>query len=257
MDYEDLYSDLQKREKDLRDQLCGAQRLYKAITRETDSGDLKSAARDIGALEDLLQQGLRTVAEFRAAVGGFDARAYFEGGDFETQLLQRCAEGGVDVKGTSPVYEMFPYRVRLDVENQDIYLNRKKVQCMRPQSFVTTVRAGQDKLSRAPFNAQSFAGELCDAYELALLKEKKHMGADVYLSSLYKLLAPMGRYRKDYDQNAFAFDLARLYNAGVEDTKSGKRFQFGPSRNNSKAIRILDREGQERYLATICFYMPE
>ena len=39
-----------------------------------------------------------------------------------------------------------------------------------------------------------------------------------------------------------------------------KRFQFGPGRDQSKSIRILDRDGKEQYLATICFYggpLPE
>ena len=40
----------------------------------------------------------------------------------------------------------------------------------------------------------------------------------------------------------------------VEETKNGRKFQFGPSRNNGKAIRILDRDGQEQFLATIRFY---
>ena len=75
-----------------------------------------------------------------------------------------------------------------------------------------------------------------------------------YLTNIYKVLAPMSRFRKDYDQNNFAFDVARLYASDVEETKTGRKFQFGPSRNNEKAIRILDKEGKEQFLATIRFY---
>ena len=96
--------------------------------------------------------------------------------------------------------------------------------------------------------------ELADAYDLAVVKLKKRPESDIYLTSIYKLLAPMSRFRKDYDQHSFAFDLARLYMSDVEQTKNGKRFQFGPSRNNGKAIRILDKEGQEQFLATIRFF---
>jgi hypothetical protein len=64
----------------------------------------------------------------------------------------------------------------------------------------------------------------------------------------------MSRFRKDYDQQSFAFDLARLYLADEITLKDGRKFQFGPSRNNKKAIRILDSLGQERYLATIRFF---
>ena len=65
----------------------------------------------------------------------------------------------------------------------------------------------------------------------------------------------MSRFRKDYDQQSFAYDLARLYNSGEEATKSGRRFQFGPSKNNSgKSFRILDNNGKEQFLSMICFY---
>ena len=30
----------------------------------------------------------------------------------------------------------------------------------------------------------------------------------------------MSRFRKEYDQQSFAFDLARLYTSGIEETKS-------------------------------------
>lgn len=172
-------------------------------------------------------------------------------------MLSVCDEEGIDTRGDFPVYEMFPYRVKLDTENQDIYLDRKKIQCMRPKSFVELVKKGQEHLNKASFNAQTFVNELAEAYDLAVIKAKKQPGYDIYLTSLYKFLAPMSRFRRDYDQQSFAFDLARLYSSDVQETRNGRRFQFGPSRNQNKAIRILDRNGQEQYLSTICFYERE
>lgn len=77
------------------------------------------------------------------------------------------------------------------------------------------------------------------------------------MSSLYKFLAPMGRFRREYDQQSFAFDLAKLYNSDEDTPKKGRRFQFGPSRDGRKSIRILDKDGKEQYLATICFFHEE
>ena len=60
-------------------------------------------------------------------------------------MLAACEEQGVDVRGEFPVYEMFPYRVKLDTENQDIYLDRKKVQCLflniRGGNIVFTIKS--------------------------------------------------------------------------------------------------------------------
>lgn len=254
MNYEDLYQALQPQEKSIKDSLASLQKLYKTINKETENGDLKNLSKDLytmlentAALSNILKEAADTVSSF-------DTAAYFESGDFAEQMLDICHEKNVDVRGDSPIYEMFPYRVKLDMENQDIYLDRKKIQCMRPQSFVDLVKNGQDRLNKASFNAQAFAGELADAYETAVLKQKKQSGCDLYLTSLYKVLAPMSRFRKDYDQQSFAFDLSRLYASGIDETKNGRKFQFGPSRLNNKAIRILDQNGQEVFLATIRFF---
>lgn len=256
MNYEELYAELQPLEKKLKDMNASAQKYYKTIVKDTESGDIKDLNKMLASFDELMGQQASVIAAIRTAVEGFDSRAYLESGEFVRQMLAVCQEKGVDVTGEYPVFEMFPYRVKFDTENQDIYLDRKKVPSLRPLSFVQTVKAGQDKLTKANFNAASFLNELSDAYDLALLKMGKAEGYDLYLTTLYKFLVPMGRSRKEYDQQSFAFDLARLYMkmSEVERTKNGRRYQFGPSRNNGKAIRILDQEGREQFLATICFF---
>lgn len=254
MNYEDFYAELLPQEKAVKERLALLQKLFKAVGKETENGDIKSLVRDLGAMAEASESLLSVLKEMDGTVSGFDTRSYFESGEFAEQMLAGCAEKGVNVRGEFPVYEMFPYRVKLDAENQDIYLDRKKVQCMRPQSFVDIVKAGQEKLNKASFNALTFVSELSDAYDLAVLKLNKRPESDIYLTSLYKFLAPMSRFRKDYDQQSFAFDLARLYASEIEETKNGRKFQFGPSRNQNKAIRILDKDGQEQYLATIRFF---
>lgn len=254
MNYEDLYLALQPQEKSVKDNLAALQKLFKALGRETENGDVKSLTRDINTMAETAAALSSLLEEIKDTVSSFDTTSYFESGDFAEQMLAACQEEHVDVRGDSPIYEMFPYRVKLDMENQDIYLDRKKVQCMRPRSFVELVKNGQAKLNKASFHAQTFASELSDAYDLAVLKLRKQPGADLYLTNLYKFLAPMSRFRKDYDQQSFAFDLARLYASGIEETKNGRKFQFGPSRVGGKSIRILDHNGQEVFLATIRFY---
>lgn len=257
MNYEEMYQNLQPDQKSVKDSLASLQKLYKAVCKESESGDVKSLLRDLTVMQETAAQLTAFLGSLKETASGFDTAAYFESGDFAAQMLAACEEKGVDVRGEFPVYEMFPYKVKVDAENQDIYLDRKKVQCMRPRSLVDTVKAGQEKLNRASFNAGTFVNELADAYDLALLKLNKQAGYDMYLKSLYKFLAPMSRFRKDYDQQSFAFDLARLYMSDTEETKSGRRFQFGSSRNQDKAIRILDKEGKEQFLATICFFDAE
>ena len=51
MNYEDFYQDLQPYEKSVKDSLSSLQKLFKAVSRETESGDVKSLARDLNAME--------------------------------------------------------------------------------------------------------------------------------------------------------------------------------------------------------------
>lgn len=254
MNYENLYQKLQPGQKSLKESLASLQKLQKSLCREVESGDIKNVIRDLSAMKEAVGLLTKALESLEESVEDFDAKTYFENGEFAEQMIEICKEKGVDVRGEFPVYEMFPYRVKVDAENQDLYLDRKKVQCMRPQSFVDIVQKGQEKLNKANFNALTFVNELSDAYDLAVLKGRKREHADIYLTNIYKVLAPMSRFRKDYDQQSFAFDVARLYASGVEETKNGRKFQFGPSRNNDKAIRILDKDGKEQFLATIRFY---
>jgi hypothetical protein len=258
-DYEELLKQVLPSEKDLKDKISNLQKLFKSLSKDLDKGDLKSWTRDIGAMRSLLQEKEALLASMQDQVDNFGIRSYVENGDFAEQMLGHCEHLGVDVKGDFPTYEMFPFRVRVDAENLDLYLDRKRIQCLRPLTFVQGVKANRDKLLRASFDPRSFVKELAAAYDLALLKQNQGKTqaatvADIYLKSLYDFLTPMRRFRKDYDQQSFAFDLARLYASELHSTEDGRQFQFGPSRNINKAIRILDQDGREQYLATIRFF---
>ena len=187
----------------------------------------------------------------------FDEKEYFESGRFAEEMLSCFEEEGLDVIGQSPVYEVFPYRIRIDAENQEIYQDRKKISTMRPLAVAKTVSANRTRLMKSNFNESRFVEELSNAYDLTVLRMGKQRNPDILLSNIYKTLVPMSRFRKDYDQYSFAFDIARLYSSGLEETKSGRRWQFGHSREAKNTIRILDADGNEQFLATIKFFDAE
>ncbi|MEA1962556.1 MAG: hypothetical protein U9N81_15045 [Bacillota bacterium] len=258
-DYEELFKQVLLSEKDLKDKIRNLQKLFKSLSKDLDKGDLKSWTQDIAAMRSLLQEQESLLTSMQGQVDDFGVRSYVENGDFAEQMLDYCQSLGVDVKGDFPNYEMFPFRVKVDTENLDLYLDRKRVQCLRPQAFVQKVKTNRDKLLRVSFDPRVFIKELAAAYDLAFLQQNKDKSqatsvGDIYLKSLYNFLTPMRRFRRDYDQQSFAFDLARLYASDLHSTEDGRQFQFGPSRNINKAIRILDQDGREQYLATIRFF---
>lgn len=254
MDYESLYREYQYIEKNLKDQIKGLVKLQKSIAKGMESGELAKSRSDLSQLQTVNETTSESIDGLKGVLLGFDSREYIESGLFASQFLEQCREAGIDVIGEFPVYEMFPYRVRISVEEEAVYLDRKKYALLRPKSLVALIKSSQEKLYKASFNAASFANELAAAYDLAELSNPKKAGGDVYLTTLYKYLVPMARSRKEYDQQSYAFDIARLFDSEEVELKGGRRYQFGPSRNNNKALRILDREGREHYLATIRFF---
>ena len=128
--YEDLYNTLQPMEKALKDSAAAVTRLQKAIQKNTDSGNLTEVRKSLEALTEAAALLQDRISETASAVDAFDTKTYFADGDFTRQLLESCADKGVDVRGETGVYEMFPFRVRItgDGESEgEVYINRKKL----------------------------------------------------------------------------------------------------------------------------------
>lgn len=256
MNYEELYAELTALEKDLKDSVNSVTRSNKKIVKSIDAGtlsDMKKELQQLLAAADLLKE--RAVA-FDKAANAFDTREYFASGDFTSQLLEACAERNIDVIGEKGVYEMFPYKVRVygdDEHPEEVWINRKKLPSFRPSAVADTVKQGQDKLYKASFNEASFMNELADAYDTTCLKSGSRNGSTIALTRIYKTMTPMARARKEYDMQAFSFDLARLYEAGPDAwmTKSGRAFAFGTSRDGKNGIRVLSRTGVESFITTL------
>ncbi|MDE6942296.1 MAG: hypothetical protein K2P40_15325, partial [Lachnospiraceae bacterium] len=130
MNYEDFYQDLQPQQKGVKDGLASLQKLFKAVSRELEGGDVKNLAKDLEIMAQTVAAVSESVAAMKTAADGFDAKGYFESGEFAEQMLAACAEQGVDDRRQNPVNEMYPYRVTMHVENQDLYLARRKVQSL-------------------------------------------------------------------------------------------------------------------------------
>ena len=133
-------------------------------------------------------------------------------------------------------------------------MNRKKVASFRPAEVADTVKKGQDKLNKVKFNDASFMKELAEGYDATCKKDDRiRYGARISLTKIYKTMVPMARSRREYDAQAFAFDLSRLYELGTDHwvTKDGRRFDFGTSRDGKTGIRVLSKTGVESFISDI------
>ncbi len=259
MNYEELFAALDPLGKNLKESVSSVTKLQKTILKDADTGNLADMKKSLEALKKAAALLEDRIDEYEAASAGFDAEDYFMSGDFAKQLLDSCVEKGVDVKGEKGIYEMFPYKIRIAAENQEVFMDRKKLASCRPSYIAETIRAGQEKLNKAVFKPAPFLAELADAYEITCLRSDARIGSSQMLNKIYKNLALMARARKEYDMQAFAFDLARLYAAGPDEwvvQKTGRRYTFGTSREG-QGIRVLGKTGTETYIATFSMMNTE
>ena len=256
IDYEELYNKMQPVGKEMKAAAASAVRCQKAVSKDADNGNLISLKKNLETLDEAAKQLQNLVEVLKEEVESFDVRTYFADGDFTKQLLEACENRDIDVRGEMGVYEMFPYKVRItgDKENDgEVYIDRKKQASVRPVFVADTIKAGQEKLNKAKFNAQAFMDELADAYETTCLKTGARIGSTQKLDKIYKIMTPMSRARKEYDKQAYAFDLARIYEKGTDAwiTKSGVRYYFGTSRDGKSGIRVLSSTGVESFINTL------
>lgn len=256
MNYEELYVQLTALEKDLKDSVGSVTRMNKRIAKETETGNLSEVRKNLDQLSEAITLLKERTDKIDETLGAFDTKEYFVSGEFTKQLLQACEERQIDVKGERGIYEMFPYKVRIygdEEHSEEVWINRKKIASVRPAAVADIIKTGQAKLYKANFNATAFINELADAYDTICLKSGSRIGATISLTKIYKAMTPMARARKDYDMQAFAFDLAKLYEAGPENwvTKGGRSFVFGTSRDGKNGIRVIGSTGVESYITTI------
>jgi hypothetical protein len=258
MDYEVLLAAYTETQEQLKACLAQQQKLLKRIGKSMEAGDLKSAVKDTALFDALSRDTAQMIETITNTENSADMAEYLESGDFAAQLVAACEARGIDIIGEEGSYEIFPYRLKINAAEEEVLINGKKTPGLRPLAIASLLETGRSKLLAANFNPEKFAAELAAAYDIAVVHTAKgktpKTDADVYLSTLYKYLAPMARFRKDYGMQSYAFDIARLYSAGDVSLADGRRIQFGPSRNNNRAIRILDSYGKEYFLATVRFF---
>lgn len=254
--YDDLLTSLQPAQKLLKDASAAAVRMQKNLQKNVDTGNLTEAKKNLATLAEAITQLNSAVEDAQASISGFNIQEYFASGEFTRQLLDACETRNIDVKGEKGVYEMFPFKIRVlgdDERAAEVYMDRKKIPSYRPSYVADTIHASQEKLYSANFKEIQFITELAEAYDVTCLKTNARIGSTQALNKIYKSMVPMARSRKDYDMQAFAFDLARLYEAGQDAwiAKDGRRFTFGTSRDGVSGIRVLSKTGVETYISTL------
>ena len=170
--YEALYAELNDAEKKMNSAVAEAKKQAAAILKATEGGDLKGLEKSLGDLAAALSAQSEKLEEIKASLSSFDKTAYISQGDFKQQILDECEKQNVDVKETGGnVLEMFPNKVTINPESQDVSVDKKKLSCLRPSALVSYVKKEQEKMGKASFNEQRFIEDVYIAYEACIALE--------------------------------------------------------------------------------------
>jgi hypothetical protein len=224
-------------------------RLGKAAA-EGDMRGVETTLRDLQALP--MEEPLRAAVE---AAGAFDPRSYLEKG-FAEDFEAACREAKLPLEGYFPSYFVFPLPVRVDQEGPSVMINRKRVGSLRPSALVAAIQEERDRLERSPFNAGEFIGALFSAWErmnaVQAIQKDVRVRQPQPLKQVYRELAPFARWRRDYPESFFAYDIQRLLLSN-EMRHGAWQCSFERGRAGANALRLVDREGQERLITTVNF----
>lgn len=225
-----------------------AGRLSKAIQ----TGDVRTAEASLRDLEALRVR--EPLDEAAKALRAFEPKAYLEN-DFPKEFDQACRDRGISLEGYFPTYSVFPFSVRVDADTSTVLINKKRVGTLRPAVLAAQILAERELLERSPFNAGDFLGALYRMWDRLNLQSTARVvdiKQPVALKKVYQELVPLRRFRQDYPESFFAFDVQRLLTSGQME-HDGRRCQLERGRTAAGAIRLIDRQGQERLISTVDF----
>jgi hypothetical protein len=223
------------------------------LTKAVADGDMRTVEATIRDLQALPLDETLTAAS--NALEAFNYREYLSDG-FAADFEAACREAKLPLEGHFPACFVFPISVRVDVENPSVLINRRRVGMLRPSSLVAAIEQERDRLERSPFNAAEFLGALFAVWDRMNAQQSVKNNVRVRhpqsLKQVYRELVPFARWRRDYPESFFAYDIQRLL-LSHETHYNGWQCSLEKGRGGANALRLIDREGQERLIATVNF----
>lgn len=151
----------------------------------------------------------------------FDARQYFESGDYTRELLAAMANEGLKPVDRDGRIMSYPSILRVMPADQTLEVDRKKERRVRPGFIAAELRKHRDK--KTGIAPERLIEILYRAYG-ALVAGGKGTGI-VRVMDIYDLLTQLPQAR-EYTKPEFGRDLVRLDMSDVRATKAGKRLEL-------------------------------
>lgn len=221
-------------------------------------GNLDSMNQSLSRYEELLSRQVDGVSHLKERLPSFKVVDFLQQ-LFHEGFVAALAEENLPVVADYPVYEVFPFKVRVTPERESIMVGEKTIRTLRPKVVAQRLRQEIKRLHALPFDGARFLQSLADAYDLlmcrlSVTKKIALSEQEVLLKDVYNVITPLPHQKRAYPQRLFAFDLYRLLQEGSLSTADGRRLWLGNVRSRARAMVILDAQGRPQRYGVMKFY---
>ena len=182
-------------------------------------------------------------------------------------LTRLCAEAELEIEVDFPDFTVLKgINGKIDFSNRCTKINQTVLKSIDPRRITATVQKLKRQLYDHPYDAEIFIDSLYQSYANILAKGKLAPGDSVSMQQLYleyvislqtkPFFQNMDKAKfKGYSLDQFSVDMWRYYQSDIEGTSDGYELQLSGGR--SKALWIMDNQGELRQFSTISFIRQE
>jgi hypothetical protein len=215
------------------------------------SVNMQDLRRDLGSAATAFAEAAKILADWNGSVQEFRLGSVLEA-DYDRILRVECAKLNVPLEGEYPVYEVFPFEVRVSLPDEQVTINRRTFRSLNPPVVAAEVRRELDRLTRGSFNSERFLRALIRVYDLLVAEAARSKGgrapSQVRLKKVHETLT-LHRGKAQYSEREFAFDIYRA-RRGSTLVADGRLVDFVHVRDAVGAIQVPSSRGAE-YLGSL------
>ncbi len=219
-------------------------------------GAIRTIDKKLAEAEEALSSAAEGIRSFRAFWEDQSLGEYFGSPEYREELASGLADADVSSYPLGDVLYVYPALVRLEANMTAARIDKKMESRLRPKTLATILRDIQKRPSKFP--AGRFLRSLFKVYKALasanLKKSELWHGKPIFLKDMYEVLSAAPG--SDYSEQEFVRDIYLLDFSGEQLEIGGYVAGFEQSsgtRDKSKVLEIITREGQRRLYCTVRF----
>jgi hypothetical protein len=218
-------------------------------------GQIRDLQQAMDVAAGFAEQAAEAVGELRSG-WRFDVPGWFTSGQYAKELLALAVESGVQAYESDDRILCYPAIVQVSAGDATVVVDKKKDRRARPSVVVRRLATLQQQPPK--FKPEAFIESLAAAYDLVVGSKRVRPGAPVKLVDTHRVLTLLPGAARDYTRQEFARDLYLLDQAGVIETKDGRRMTLPASAmtRGTGVLTTVTRTGQAKVYAGLAFTGP-